>query len=196
MKIGEIVATETTSLVAESYTLNHPPALGSLVAVVVDDATTLYATVCHVSTGGIDPSRRPMRRSTETISDEAVYREHPELGHTLRTEFRALLVGWSDGERIRQSLPPQPPPLHYTVHACPREQVRHFTEKLYYLRLLLSGSEPVSPDQLTIAHLREVHRSRGEDEAWLRAAAREIARLLKNDYEQLMTILWAIEPGS
>ena len=196
MKIGEIVATETTSLVAESYVLNRPPALGSLVVIHVDGASTLYAVVCHGSTGGLDPSRRPIRRSTETTSDEAVYREHPELAHTLRTEFRALLVGWSDDGGIKQSLPSQPPPLHYTVHECPGEDVRRFTEGLYYLRLLLSGSDPVAPEQLIIANVREVYRARNGDEAWLRAAAREIARLLKGDYEGLMTILYAIEPGS
>jgi len=196
MKIGEIIATETTSLVAESYTLNHPPALGSLVWASNESGRTIYAIVCHVSTGGIDPSRRPIRRSTEATSDVGIYREHPELVHTLRTEFRALLVGWSDGDRITQSLPSQPPLLHYTVHMCSEEQVRAFTEESYYLRLLLSGSEPVPPEQLIVANLRETYLCRGRDEAWLRASAKEVARLLKDDYERLMTILYGIDPRS
>ena len=178
MKIGEIIATETTALVAESYTLNRPPALGSLVRTNDEGGREIYAVVCHVSTGGIDPSRRPIRRSTEDTSDAGVYREHPELEHTLRTEFRALLVGWSDGEgRVIQSLPPQPPPLHYTVHECSQEQVQDFTQRSYYLRLLLGGSDPVPPEQLIVANLRETYECRGRDRAWLRAAAKEIARL-------------------
>jgi dihydroneopterin aldolase len=34
----------------------------------------------------------------------------------------------------------------------------------------------------------------GQDREWLERAAREIAALLKHDYERLMTVLYAIEP--
>jgi len=196
MRIGEIIATESTALVAQSYTLNRPPALGTLVEVAAHEELTIYGIVSQTSTGGIDPSRLPLRRSTDTSSDQDVYRHHPELSHTLRTEFRALLVGWSTGQGVRQSLPPAPPPLHYTVRACTPETVTEFTENAYYLRLLLQGSDPVAPEQLIIASLREAYQARGEDRTWLREAARELARLLRNDHERLMTVLYAIEPRS
>jgi len=53
----------------------------------------------------------------------------------------------------------------------------------------------VPSEQLLAAHVREAHRQRGEDREWLERAAREIAALLKHDYERLMTVLCAIEPG-
>ena len=135
-----------------------------------------------------------MRRSTEQVYDEAIYDEHPELKHTLRTEFSVLLVGCVEDGAIRQHLPAQPPPLHYSVHECTEEEVRTFSERLYYLRLLLSASGEVPSEQFLAAHVRQAYRQRGQDREWLERAAREIAALLKHDYERLMTVLYAIEP--
>jgi len=52
----------------------------------------------------------------------------------------------------------------------------------------------VPSEQLLAAHVRQAYRQRGEDREWLARAAREIAALLKHDYERLMTVLYAIEP--
>jgi len=194
MRIGEIIETGTTGFVAESYELNRPPALGSLVKVEVGEGSCVYGVVSHGTTTGLDPGRRAVRRSTEGVYDEAIYDEHPELKHTLRTEFSVLLVGCVEDGAIRQHLPAQPPPLHYSVHQCTEEEVRAFSERLYYLRLLLSAPGEVPSEQLLAAHVRQAYRQRGQDREWLERAAREIAALLKYDYERLMTVLYAIEP--
>lgn len=194
MRIGEIIQTRSTGFVAESYQLHQPPALGSLVKVKVDDNHDIYAVVSYGETGGIEPGRRPVRWSTDEVFDEAIYDEHPELRRTLRTEFTALSVGSVEGEEARQGLPSEPPPMHYSVYLCQLEEVLRFTEELYYLRLLLTGEGPVPKEQLVVTHLREVYRARGNDEEWLSRAAREIARLLKRDYDRLMTVLLGIEP--
>ena len=196
MRIGEIVETGTTGFVAESLELNRPPALGSLVKVEVGDGACVYGVVSHGTTAGLDPGRRAVRRSTEGVYDRAIYDEHPELKHTLRTEFSVLLVGCVEDGALRQHLPAQPPPLHYSVHQCTEEEVRAFSERLYYLRLLLSASGEVPSEQLLAAHVRQAYRQRGQDREWLERAAREIAALLKYDYERLMTVLFAIEPNS
>jgi hypothetical protein len=197
MRIGEIIETGTTGFVAESLDrrLNRPPALGSLVKVEVGEGACVYGVVSHGTTAGLDPGRRAVRRSTTEVYDEAIYDEHPELRHTLRTEFSVLLVGCVEDGAIRQHLPAQPPPLHYSVQQCTEEEVRAFSERLYYLRLLLAASGEVPSEQLLAAHVRQAYRQRGEDRAWLERAAREIAALLKHDYERLMTVLYAIEPG-
>lgn len=195
MRIGEIIETGTTGFVAESLELNRPPALGSLVKVEVGDGSCVYGVVSHGTTTGLDPGRRAVRRSTEHVYDEAIYDEHPELRHILRTEFSVLLVGCVEGGAIRQHLPAQPPPLHYSVHHCTEKEVRDFSERLYYLRLLLSAAGEVPSEQFLAAHVRQAYRQRGEDREWLERAAREIAALLKYDYERLMTVLFAIEPG-
>ncbi len=193
MRIGEIIETGTTGFVAESLELNRPPALGSLVKVEVGEGVCVYGVVSHGATAGLDPGRRAVRRSSEQVYDEAIYDEHPELRHTLRTEFSVLLVGCVEDGVIRQHLPAQPPPLHYSVHQCDEEEVRAFSERLYYLRLLLSAPGEVPSEQFLAAHVRQAYRQRGQDREWLERAAREIAALLKHDYERLMTVLYAIE---
>ncbi len=202
MRIGEIIETMSTGFVAESFELNRPPALGSLVVVRLPTesggtgtGTDLYAVVTCGQTAGLDPSRRAVRRSTDTVFDQAIYREYPELKRTLRTEFGAALVGFFADGSVWQRLPSQPPPLHFSVQTASVEEVRRFTDRLHYLRLLLAISGEVSPPQVLAANVREVYRQRGQDRAWLDAAAREIATLLKNDYDALLTVLYAIEPA-
>ncbi len=200
-RIGEIIETTSTGFVAESFALNRPPPLGSLVIVHVSEepgAATgidLYAVVTNGQTVGLDPTRRAVRRSTDKIFDDAIYEQNPELKHTLRTEFGAALVGFMRGGVMRQHLPSQPPPLHYSVHKATTEQVQQFTNQLKYLRLLLVPYGDVAPPQVLAANVREVYQQRGTDHGWLDAAAREIAALLKSDHQALLTVLYAIDPG-
>jgi hypothetical protein len=194
MRIGEIIESTSTRFVAESFELNQPPPLGSLVKVSLGEGRDLYGVVCYGETGGLDPRRRAVRRSSDEVHDEQIYRENPQLEHTLRTEFEILSVGMGEGGVVRQGLPSQPPPLHFSVHRCYSEETVLFTENLYYFRLLLGASGQVPVEQLLAANVRRVYEERGEDEEWLQRAARELANLLKQDYDRLMTVLYAIEP--
>ena len=194
-RIGEIIETETSFFVAESFVLHRPPALGRLVYVQADDALRTYGVVCYGTTASPDPGRRAVRRSTSEIYDDEIYREHPQLQLTLRTEFTVRLVGCAEQGQIHHYLPPQPPPLHYSVHECSIKEVEQFTGELTYLRLLLSTAE-IPPEQLLAAHIRQVYRARSRDDHWLSLAARSVAGLFKNDYERLMTVLYSIEPSA
>jgi hypothetical protein len=194
MRIGEIIETSSTTLIAESETLNQAPPLGSLCQTTLDDGRVLYAVVAFGRTGGLDPSRRAVKRGNEAVSDAAIYQHHPELTRILRTEFTAALVGWSERHRIWQRLPSQPPPLHYSLHSCEHATIVQFSEKLDYLRLLLNTQGELPADQLLAANVREMYRARGNDHTWLDRAGKAVASLLKNDYERLMNVLLAIEP--
>ena len=196
MRIGEIVESASTRFVAESFELNQPPPLGSLVRVRIGEGRDLYGVVCYGETGALDPGRRAVRRSSDDVYDEQIYRESPQLEHTLHTEFESLSVGVVEGGVVSQYLPSQPPHLHFSVHACRREETMLFTENLYYLRLLAGASGRVPAEQLLAANVRQVYEERGKDEEWLKRAAREIANLLKQDHDRLMTVLYAIEPTS
>ena len=195
-RIGEIVATSSSSLTAVSFTLHQPPALGSVVKVELEEGhRTVYGVVSFGTTTGLDPGRRVVRRSTEHVHDAAIYAEHPQLQKTLRTEFQALLVGYvgPDG-RVHQHLPPQPPPLHFSVCGCDSDEVARFSQRRAYFRLLLDAAVELPPEQLLAAHIRETYAARGDDGEWLAAAAREVAALLKGEYDRLMGLLQAIEP--
>ena len=195
MRTGEIVETGSAEFVAESFELNRPPELGSLVKVETDEGGCIYGVVSYGTTTGLDPGRRAVRRSSEGVYDAAIYREHPQLKQVLRTEFKAVLVGWSVDGSVRQHLPPQPPPLHYSVHTCGPQEAHTFSDRLFYLRLLLTVTGQLPAEQLLAAHLRHLYQAQSRDRDWLDRAASEVAGLLKQDIERLLVVLQAIDPG-
>src|SRR4051812_13309884 len=54
----------------------------------------LYAIVSETRTASLEAGGRPIARGHEDVVDAAIYHENPDLEHVLRTEFRALLVGF------------------------------------------------------------------------------------------------------
>jgi hypothetical protein len=196
-RLGEIIETSTVGFIAQSHALHTLPPLGRLVKVATpagDGADEIYAVVAYGETAGVDAGRRPVRRGSEQIYDAAIYHEHPELVHLLRTVFQARIVGYVEEDRPRRYLPPVPPPLHFSVRACTAAEVAAFTDDLLYLRILLTPDGLVSPEQLLAAHIRSSYVARGGDRAWLDAAGREVARLFKDEYDRLLTVLQSIDP--
>lgn len=196
MRIGEVIETSTVGFWAESATLHDLPPLGALVQVAVPGGDTLYGVVAFGQTAGVDAGRRAVRRGSETVFDGAIYEQHPELNRILRTTFRAVTVGYVGADaRPRHHLPPCPPPLHYSVSRCDRATVARFTDEPRYFAILAASEGEVAPEQLLAAHIRAVYADRGHDQAWLEGAGRQVARLLKRDYDRLLTVLEAIDPG-
>lgn len=191
--IGEIIETSTLAFVAESQQLHQPPALGELIVVQVDGDDYCYGVVTYGTTSSPDVGRRVVRRATDDVRDEAIYNQHPQLTRLLQTTFRAKLVGWRENNRLVQSIPPTPPPLHHTVYRCPAD-IKPLVERgFYYFRLLLDDAGEVPAEHVLAAHVRYAYREQGQNDAWLERAAREIASLLKNDHERLMSVLYAID---
>lgn len=191
--IGEIIETSTLHFVAESQELHRPPALGELVKVQTDGADYCYGVVTYGTTSSPDAGRRVVRRATGEVRDEAIYDQHPQLSRLLQTTFRAKLVGWCEHDRILQSIPPTPPPLHHTVYSCPGDIGRFVERGFYYFRLLLDDSGEVPAEHILAAHVRYAYEKQERNEVWLQRAAREIASLLKNDHERLMSVLYALD---
>lgn len=195
MRIGEIIETNTLGFTAKSDELHEHPPLGSLVKVRGPQGEDYaYAVVSFGQTASPEPGRRAVARGGEGVHDEAIYQAHPQLPHILQTEFHATLVGCVESRRVRQHLPAQPPRLHYDVLACTPNEVRAFSERLPYFRLLLNAPGELPGEQLLAAHIRATYCQRGDDTAWLERAARKAATLLKGDYERLMTVLHGIDP--
>ena len=158
------------------------------------DPTELYAIVAETRTASLEAGGRPIARGHEDVVDAAIYRENPDLEHVLRTEFKALLVGFRAGGALRQHLPPLPPPLHYSVYACTPAEVVAFTERLDFLRTLLAAP-PGLADELAAASARAAAAARGAaGEAFLLRVGRELAVLLRDDYDRLTAVLRRLRP--
>jgi hypothetical protein len=186
---GEVVEASTSEFLAQAVELDGAPPFGAFVEVAGDDALTVYGVVAHVQTAGIDPGSRAIMRGHGDVRDERIYQENPDLPLVLRTTFRALVVGFSDGERLHQFLPPRPPRLHYSVFTCPPRTVKRFThDSLDYLQALLNAAE-VPVDELLAANLRYTAATTREGQPFLERAGRELAQLLRADYARLTAIL-------
>jgi hypothetical protein len=186
--IGEIVESATTEFLAQTVELDSAPPFGAFVEVATDDNLTIYAVVAHVQTAGIDPGSRAIMRGHGDVRDERIYQENPDLPLVLRTTFRALVVGFADGQRHHQFLPPRPPRLHYSVFTCPPETVRTLAASLDYLQALLNAVE-VPVDELLAANLRYTAAQFRDSAEFLNLAGRELAQLLRADYARLTSIL-------
>lgn len=193
-RIGEIIEADSFLFVAESFVLNRPPALGSLVKAQVGPDTWIVGVVAFGETASVDPGRGAVRRSRPDAYDAAVYQRHPELEHLLHTKFTVVPVGTVAGGRAVQRIPSQPPPMHYSVYACEPHEVRAFSERRLYLRTLATAQLPAPVEHVLAAHLVWTYEQRGRDEAWLEQAALEVAGLLQQDVERLLAVLYAVDP--
>jgi hypothetical protein len=195
IRLGEVIETSTTGYLAESDQLHRLPELGALVCVGgFDETRAYYGVVSHGATGGLDTSRKAVRRGGDDLADAAIYDRHPELELVLRTVFSVAVIGYSDAARFRHALPALPVPLHYSVHGCDIATIGAFCTSPRYLNSLLSFHGEITPEQLVAAHLRWVDSQLSDHHTWLADATRRLARLMKRDYDRLSTILEAVAP--
>jgi hypothetical protein len=192
-QVGEVILAGTTEFTAQSYTLFELPPLGSLVKT-RDGEYEIYAVVYQAVTQGLDPGRPALARGRGEVSEEAVYQANPQLGKLLKSEFHALVIGFSDGNCIFQYLPPHPARLHGFVYACSAEDVRAFSARFGFLHLLVNARVTVPLEELVAASLRQMSRAQENDYAFLALAGKELAQLLGRDYSQLKAILERINP--
>jgi hypothetical protein len=187
--IGEVVESSTTEFLAQTLELDAAPPFGAFVEVARDETLAVYGVVAHVQTCGIDPGSRAIMRGHGDIRDERIYLENPDLPLVLRTTFRALVVGFAEGRKLYQFLPPRPSRLHYSVFTCEPAAVREFTASgLDYLQALLNAADlPV--DELLAANLRYTAAQHHDGAEFLHVAGRELAQLLRADYTRLTSIL-------
>ena len=216
--IGEVIEASTSEFAAESRTLHAPPSFGSFVKVllaqgeiehptsnkvedkVMDDPfdesictlqPAVYAIVHQASTGPVDSSRRLRAywKDEQELNDE-----QPELAEWLLvTDFHATIIGHSCSSGVRQFLPPQPPKLHAFVYPCMPEEIRVITSRMDFLRTL-SNSQTAQSEEIIAACIREAYAASGGNFNFLVAAGKELASLLKDDYDRLHAIMRRVAP--
>ncbi|MGQ9550216.1 MAG: HAS-barrel domain-containing protein [Roseiflexus sp.] len=198
-RIAEVIEATNTEFTAGTYELLAAPPFGSLVrAQARDDGMAIYGLVYKIFTGSRDIGGRALVRGRtytgHELYDAEIYREHPDLTLVLQTEFSAIIVGFvEEGRTIRQFLPPQPPPVHYSVYECDGNEVARFNQALDYFRTVLLTPH-IPGDEVLAAAIRAAARTAADQHAFLVRSGREIASLLKDDYDRLMAILRRIRP--
>ena len=199
IRIGEVIESTTTGFTSGAYELLQAPPFGALVrAQARAEDMAVYGLVYDIRTGSKEPGGRALVRgrtySGRELYDAEIYHEHPDLAEVLQTEFSAITVGFVQGGRIYQYLPPQPPPVHYSVYECGDDELIGFSEHTDFFRTLLFAYQ-IPSDELLAAVIRAAARARGAGEReYLVYAGREVASLLKDDYDRLTAILRRVRP--
>jgi hypothetical protein len=150
----------------------------------------VYGVVVHAETGALEAGR-PL--TAFGLTEEELRSEQPHIYELLATRFTAALVAHDgpDG-RVRPYLPPRPPRPHARVYLATDAETRQLTERLDFLRTLLTGGVGAAAfpaDELVAALLRNAWRAHGGDEAFVVRAGRELASLLPTDYDRLRSLI-------
>lgn len=196
-RIAEIIEASTQHVVAASYELLTAPAFGSLVRIHTSDAQVMvYAVVYDIRTQSREPGGRAVVRGQsytgQALYDDEIYRAHPDLREVLQTEFSAWVIGFRRGDSVAQRLPGLPPPVHYTVAACDDAELRHFGAQFGYMRMIIQAAQ-LPGDELLAALVRQIAHAHGADaRAYVVRAGRELAVLLRDDFERLRQLLMQI----
>ena len=163
------------------------PKLGALLKAKGSDGRVVYGMTCNVTIEDDAFVRQLVAagvESAEIIEDQRQKRQVPVV-------VDVIIVGHGDGRGYYHRLPPQPPRTLDEIYTCANEEVRGFTERHDWLRLVLPTFDaPV--DQIIVAALRmasEARPSEMEREQYLVSGGRELAKLLSLDLSRLDGIL-------
>lgn len=120
--------------------------------------------------------------------------EDQRRNRLLPVEMSVLSIGQRSHDKVTQGLPPRPPLNLDPVYLVDDlDEVKAFSDKLSYLRLVLKSAEAGVPvDQLLVAHIRSIYELRGNDNAWAMAMIQEVIELLRSNYETLIPTLEAL----
>ena len=137
----------------------------------------------------------PLIRQVAVLAEERpelVADQHQRL---LPIEVHVQVVGHRCGEQWCHWLPPPPPMTLARILTCTSEELRSFSERFDYFRLVLESRDMLG-DELLATHLRSAGAARDGQSGYdfLVDAGRELARLLPMDLPRLDAILRRIRP--
>ncbi|MBI5172610.1 MAG: hypothetical protein SFV17_12380 [Candidatus Obscuribacter sp.] len=197
--LAEVLTASIVGLTAEATLSNEDgrPRFGSFIkAVSTEDKLEILAVVLDVVTSPPDSLHRPCALG---LTREELKREQPHIFALLKTEIRAVNIGFIQAGTVFQHLPPQPPQVHDFVYAASPEEIIAITAELDFLRLLFHLSTTVPSDELIAASIREAGRAysnAAEREDFLVRAGRAVCQLFRSDYERMLSIVKKIKPSS
>jgi hypothetical protein len=187
-RIGEVIEASTSEITAQCYGLYELPPFGSLVKT---RGTTgdIYGIVYNATTASIEPGRRPIARGKDESSEEAIYQSSPQLMKLFRSEFKALIVGYQENDKIYQLLPPQPAHLHNFVYQCLPHEVKEFSQSFFFLSLLINSQPSIPSTELITAVLRSMSQLQEDKRSFLVAAGKELSNIFCGQYQRLKLVL-------
>jgi hypothetical protein len=197
--LAEVVSSSVTAVVAQSLPQDgglsfagDGARFGSFVRIEsATDDIEIIAVVHDVVTGPIDGVHRT---SAFGLNREQLRLEQPQIFALLRTDLHAAIIGYKQGKRAYQHLPPRPPEVHDFVYAAEKKDIEAITSDFEFLRLLAAVAT-VPADELLAAAVREAYAAQGKQQAFLLKAGQALSQLFRSDYERLVAVLKKIKPS-
>lgn len=185
-EVGRVLRASTTGFVLGVRVLQPElPTFGALVKVQTQAATEVLGLIYDVLIDD-DPFVRQLLAARELREEEVLDQRR---NRQVPAEVSVLAVGYRRDGILHHLLPPQPPAALDRAFLCDDAEVREFTSRADYFRIVLQA-QGVPADELLAASLREGARVRGGGgEMFLIEAGRELARLLAADPVRLDGIL-------
>jgi hypothetical protein len=200
---GEVIDASISQFRCFAPILNNPPAFGSFVRIgqvsqpdpfepPKPENGAVYGLVFQANTSSQDPNRRP---SAFGLEREELEREQPQIFELLATEFACLIVAHVEDGQIRGAVPLKPPILHSRVFEAAPEEVELLTNSFSFLRSMLNIPDCSQADELMAATIRTACKCHKLDPDYAVRAGKELALLLREDYDRLDFILRKIGPA-
>ena len=185
-RLGEVVESTSTGFTTHCYRLDELPPLGGLVR--GGETAQVYGIVYAASTRSIDPARHPIPRGADVDTEEAVYRENPQLERLLVSEFHSVIVGYRRGGEVVRHLTQRPPRIHSFVRECASEELREFSRSMDFAPLLLAAPT-TAQDEVLAAFLRLARDSHPDPDGFLVRAGRELVAYFPGQTQRLSGVL-------
>jgi len=201
LRIGRVLRASTRGFTIGCAVMQPDiPAFGSFVrAEGQTPGSAIYGLIYDVSVEDDPFVRQIIGAELREEDEESVVQDH-RRNRQVPVEVSVLTVGMKQGpgddrENIRHCLPAQPPVTLDWLYQCTDEEVRAFTARFDYFRLVLESRE-VPADELLAASLRIAAAARpaSEQGAFLIEAGRELVRLLVSDPVRLNGLLQRLQP--
>ena len=188
-RIGKVLRASTTGFVCGTPSQDFAlPSFGAFVQTRPSDGQGVTVIgLIHAISIEDDPLVRQMVLSG--TSNEALVNDQ-RVNRLVPVEISVLNVGYMADGAIFHTLPPRPPLSLDAVLLCDDALVRRFTERLDFLRLVLSAGD-LPTEELLAAALKHAAAARPPSErgAFLIDAGRQIAALWGQDLARLQHVL-------
>ena len=185
IRLGEIIESNTNEFVTQCYELYGAPALGTIVKAGQSDP--VFGIVSYTQTLALDPTRRPLPRGKDLDDESEIYEQNPQLRQLLTTEFKSMIVGYSDQGDIKLLLSPSPPRIHSFVEESSIEDVSKISADIHFLEAIIYSNHQQS-DDLVASFIKRVAMIIDRP-SFINESAKKLAAILRNDTQRLNSIL-------
>lgn len=189
-RIGEVVEATTTSFVSQCYRLYDSPYLGSIVK--TGGPYPAFGLVYNITTQGIDPSRKPVARGIDNLSEDDVYKMNPQLEKLLRTDFFSVTIGYIDNSKITCKLPPKPPPIYSFVESCDDSDLLTLANDLSFIKVIVNSGLPAT-DELVAIIINKLAGYKDNREEFLITAGKVLINVFPGDFRKMEYILSKVQ---